>query len=507
MSYQEYISQIRTINDQFRYYKTIESLFELDQWSALPAEGGAYRQQVAAYVATQKAALFDSEGARAAAAYLGQVKLSEVEDSVERGLIRSFLTRYCNQTRTPKDLMRRYSMLRADTMNKWKEAREKQNFEVFRPWLEQTFDLKKQIALAIHPEAPAFDTLVGIVDEGTSCEEISREFDVLKVGLTDLRRRIEQSSVKPDKSIFNRPVDPVRMEAFSRRLARETGYQESRGGFNNQVVHAFTSFMGPRDARVSTGQSNSLNMIFTCLHEAGHAMYASGGSEAVNAANMWGGIEGSFQEAMARFNENIVGRSKAYWEYYYPQLQREFPEFADANLEDFYLSMNAVQPSLRRITADEVTYSLHVILRYELERDCFAGNLAVEDLPQAWNDLSEKYLGIRPTNDTEGVLQDMHWAGDYIGYFQSYALGNIYCGQLLDAILLDIPDMEEQLRNGEFRKLNGWLDEKVRQYGCCFTAGEMAERISGSRLDAAPFLRYLEEKYSGIYNISVSSPF
>lgn len=501
MNYQKHLETVKSINDQFRYYKTIESLFELDQWSALPVEGGAYRQQVAAHVGVQKAGLFDTAEAQAAAEYFADGKVGEIGDYIERGLVRSFLFRYNNQTKTPKDLMRQYSMIRAETMNKWKEAREKQDFEVFRPWLSKVFDLKKQIALAINPDAPAFDTLVNINDEGTTCEEISREFDVLKVGLTSLRERLEKSNVKPDTSIFNTAVDPARIETFSQRLARESGYQESKGGFNNRVVHAFTSFMGPRDARVSTSQNNSLNMIFTYLHEAGHAMYASGGNDLVNTANMWGGIEGSFQESMARFNENIVGRSRAYWEYYYPQLQKEFKEFENISLDDFYLSMNAVRPSLRRITADEVTYGLHVILRYELERDCFGGKLEVGDLAKAWDDLSEKYLGMRPSNDTEGVLQDMHWAGDYIGYFQSYALGNIYCGQIREAILRDIPNFEDQLRQGSFIQLNQWLDENVRQYGCCFTAGEMAHRITGKSLDAAPFLKYLEEKYSKIYQL------
>jgi len=501
VSYQTHLEYIKSINDQFRYYKTIESMFELDQWSALPLEGGNYRQEVAAHIAELKAGLFDSEEAKRAANYFRNADLNDIDDYVERGLVRSFLFRYRNQTRTPKHLMHQYSMIKAETMNKWKEARQKQDFEIFRPWLTKVFDLKTKIAEAIDPDASVFDTLVSINDEGTSCEEISREFDVLKVGLTKLRSEIEQSGVKPNSDIFNTMVDPARIEAFSQRLARESGYQESRGGFNNKVVHAFTSFMGPRDARVSTYQNGSLNMIFTCLHEAGHAMYASGGNDIVNIANMWGGIEGSFQESMARFNENIVGRSHAYWEYYYPQLQKEFPEFAGICLDDFYLSMNTVKPSLRRITADEVTYSLHVILRYELERDCFGGKLEAGDLRDAWNDLSEKYLGIRPSNDTEGVLQDMHWAGDYIGYFQSYALGNIYCGQLREAILNDVPDFENQLRQGAFTDLNTWLDENVRQYGCCFTAGEMAHRITGKSLDARPFLQYLEEKYKQIYQL------
>ena len=163
--------------------------------------------------------------------------------------------------------------------------------------------------------------------------------------------------------------------------------------------------------------------------------------------------------------------------------------------------MNAVKPSLRRITADEVTYNLHVILRYELERDYFNGSLEAGDIRNAWNDLSEKYLGIRPSNDTEGVLQDMHWAGDYIGYFQSYALGNIYCGQLRDSITKKLPNWESNIRQGDFAELNAWLDNNIRQYGCCFTAPQMAEKVTGKRLDAKPFLQYLEEKYSRLYNL------
>ena len=501
MSYRQHLEHISALNDQFRYYKTVESLFELDQWSALPSEGGAYRQQVAAHIAQQKAALFAGEDARRAAEFFAGADLSGIEDEVERGLVRTFLFRYRNATRTPADMTRKYSLLKADTMNAWKLAREKQDFQTFLPWLEQAFSLKKQIALAIDPDAPAFDTLVGLNDEGACCEEISREFDVLSAGLSDLLGRIQASPVKPDLSLLSLEEDPARMEAFAQRLARESGYKDSRGGFNNRVVHGFSSFMGPRDGRVSTPRNGSFNLIFTYLHEAGHAMYSSGGSDRVNAANMWGGIEGGFQEAMARFNENMVGRSRAYWQHYYPELQREFPAFQGVSLDQFYQTMNAVQPSMKRIAADEVTYSLHVILRYELERDYFSGQLAARDIEDRWNELCQKYLGIRPANATEGVLQDMHWAGDYIGYFQSYALGNLYGGQILQAVRRDLPDLDAQLAQGSFDKLNSWLDENVRQYGCCYTAGQLAEKLSGKRLDARPFLRYLEEKYSALYRL------
>ena len=234
MGYQKNLEYIKKLNDQFRYYKTIESIFEQDQWSALPLEGGAYRQQVASHIAMQKAGLFDSEDAKKAEKYFSEVNLNEIEDDIERGLIRSFLFRYRNQTRIPKDVLYQYNMLRAETMNKWKEAREKQDFAVFSPWLSQVFELKKQMALSVNPDVPAFDTLVNMTDEGTSCEEISCEFDILKEGLTNLRKKIEASSIKADDAIFVRPVEPVRLQEFAKRLARETGYQESRGGFNDK---------------------------------------------------------------------------------------------------------------------------------------------------------------------------------------------------------------------------------------------------------------------------------
>lgn len=501
MIYREQLDAIQKINDEFRYCKSIESLFELDLWSGLPPAGGAYRQQMAAYVGTQKNALFYTAEAKQAAEYFSGVQLKEIEDPIERGLIRSFQSRYRSAVRVPEELLRTYNLLRADVMNVWKEAREKQDYHLFEPWLEKVFSLKKQIAEAIDPNHPAFDTMIGSVDEGLKSEEVSREFEILKAGIRSLTERIQASPVKADAARLAVSEDVEKMAAFARRLAEEAGYDQRKGGFNHKVVHGFTSFLGPQDARVSTQRSGSPHLIFTCLHEAGHAMYASGGNDRVNRANMWGGIEGSFHEANARFYENIVGRSREYWSYYYPQLQQEFGRFAEITQEEFYRALHAVCPSLRRIEADEVTYSLHAILRFELERDYFSGKLKACDLAEAWNDKYEEYLGIRPSNDTEGVLQDMHWAGDYIGYFQSYALGNIYDGQIRAALLAARPDALAQLEQGNFKPLNSWMQEQIWQYGCCYTSGELMEKLTGSALDAKPFLQYLEEKYTALYQL------
>ena len=496
MNYQECISTIKELNRKFRYYKSIESLFEYDQWSALPDEGAAYRQETAAFIGDGKNALYRGEDARRSVEYLSGVSPDEIEDDVERGLIRTFRFRYRNAVRTPEDTLRRYNMIKADCMKVWNQARAAKDYGIFMPWLRQAFDLKKEIALAIDPDVPAFETLVGMTDEGLSVKEVSEQFDILKNGLRALLDKISVSGQADAQAAGLIPdSDPEQMAAFAQSLARELGYRPERGGFNDRVVHGFTSFMGPRDARVSTYRSGSYNLIFTCLHEAGHAMYSCSSSERMVEAGMWGGIEGGFHEANARFFENMVGHSHAYWEYNYPRLQKEIPMFRQIPLKQFYDVTHQVKPSLRRISSDEVTYSLHAILRFELERDYFAGKLKAEDMAEAWNNKYETYLGIRPSNDTEGVLQDMHWAGDYIGYFQSYALGNIYDGQILDAMKKDIPDMEARLARGDVGSISQWMEEKIWQYGCCYTADEMIRKLTGKGLDAEPFLRYLEQIY------------
>ena len=534
MQYEKHLETVKRINDRFRYLKSVESLFELDMWSGLPEEGGAYRQQMAAFIGNEKAGLFRTPEAEAAYAYfrgaaaecgavgngaaaengaagngaaaagsVSPAESPEMREIIERGLIRVFCFRYETIARVPEELASRYNLVKSDVMRAWREAREAKDYRIFAPWLKQAFDLKKEMALAIRPDAPAFDTLIGMTDEGLRSEEVTREFEVLKKGIGAILSRIQASAVRPRKEVLElmaRGEDPDAMAAFSRRLAEEAGYDQRRGHIRHNVVHGFTSFMGPRDARVSTQRSGSPHLMFTCLHEAGHAMYATGGNEAVNRANMWGGIEGGFHEGNSRFFENIVGKSREYWEHYFPQLQEAFPAYREVSPEDFYLALHEVKPSLRRIEADEVTYSLHAILRYELERDYFSGRLSAEDMAEAWNDKCESYFGLRPENDLQGVLQDMHWAGDYIGYFQSYALGNIYDGQFREAMLKDIPEVFSDLRRGDFSRIDSWMRDHIWQYGCCFTSGELMQRLCGTRLDASGFVRYLEEKYGKIYN-------
>lgn len=495
----EHLETILKTNETFRYYKSMESLFEIDQWSVLPQGGNAYRQQMTAFVAGQKAMLFHHEEAKSAATYFESGTLDWIQDDIERASIQRFLFRYNQSTKADATLVKQYNSLRADAMSSWKQAREAKDWTIFLPYLEQVFDLKRRIALSINPEAPAIETLVGMTDEGVSCKEIDREFNALKTELPKLIHNIAKKDVGATTDLLmTRSYDPTKLELFCKEICGELGYVEAHGGYNNKVIHAFTSFVGPRDARINTYQSDRLGLIFTYIHECGHAMHANSGNTYVNKHALWGGIEGGFHEAMARFYENMVGRSQAFWEYALPKLQHYLPELLDIPVEVFYKGINKVQPSLKRIGADEVTYNLHGIIRYELERDCLNQTLQAKDLREAWNEKYKSYLGVVPTNDTEGILQDMHWAGDYIGYFQSYVLGNIYDGQIIEVLGKQYPTMYEDIRRGRFDTLSHWMTENIHQYGCCYTSTELLHKLTGKGLDVKPFINYLEKKYIGI---------
>lgn len=503
MSYAQHLETIQRIQKEYRYYKSIESLFEIDLWSFLPPQGGAYRQEMCAYISAQKAALFQQPEARKAADYFQKAGVQAGRDWIEQGLIRSFLSLSFGLGQVSPDTMKAYKMLQAETMDCWKRAREKQDFFLFAPYLEKVFTLKKQIALEIRPDNDPFETLVQLTDEGVSLENLDQQFTVMAQGLKELREQISQSPVKPDSTLL-RPQDPEAIARFAQKLCLAVGYDPSKGAFNDRVVHAFSSFVGPKDSRISTYRSGSIALIFTYLHEAGHAIYAGSGNPQVDAAGLWGGVEGGVHESMSRFHENMIGRSLGFWKHFYPMFQEEFPDYKDISLDQFYCALHQVKPRARRISSDEVTYNLHILIRYELEREWFSGRLKTEDMRDAWNQKYRSYLGITPANDTEGILQDMHWAGDYIGYFQSYALGNLYDGQILKAMKQDLPHFGQLLEQGNFVPIQDWLRDRIGQYGQAIVGPLLMEQAVSSPLDARPFLQYLKDKYGKIYQLDKS---
>ncbi len=497
MNAQERKAALENIYTLSGYYNSIGGVLGIDQWGGLPDEGVPYRLKVNSFLDDQRRALYFTPEADELASYCKEHPVGE--NDIETAQIRGFLKQRSFYQDVPKALFDKFNRKRVESMTAWKQAREARDFDIFKPYMKDVFELRKQIALALRPGEDPFATLVDLTDEGLNIDDISTEFQKLRKGIVEIRRKIEESGLEIDNSFLRQEQNAEDMMNFAKGLAREVGYQDTMGGYNEKVIHAFSSTIGPRDARISTAKHGKLSLITTVLHESGHAMYGYSSNDAVAKAGLFGGISGGFHEGQARFIENFIGRSRAYIHHIYPKLAEAFPDYAAISEDAFYQGLNKVASTPKRTEADEVTYNLHVIIRFELERDYFAGKLTIDQMRDAWNDKYEEYLGIRPQNDTEGILQDMHWTGSWIGYFQSYALGNIYDGMIYQAICRDLPDFSKLVEAGEFAPIISWLRENIWQYGRSVTTRDLLNQFSDKGLDAQPLLDYLDDKFGRIY--------
>ena len=497
MNAQERKDALQNIYTLSGYYNSIGGVLGIDQWGGLPDKGVPYRLEVNNFLNDQRRALYFTPDADELASYYKENPLGE--NDIETAQIRGFLKQRSFYQDVPKELFDEFNRKRVESMTAWKQAREAKDFNIFKPYMKEVFELRKKIALALRPDEDPFATLVDLTDEGLNIDDISIQFQKLRQGIVEIRRKIEESGLQIDNSFLQCEQNAENMMTFAKDLAREIGYQDDMGGYNEKVIHAFSSTVGPRDARISTAKHGKLSLITTVLHESGHAMYGYSSNDEVAKAGLFGGISGGFHEGQARFIENFIGRNRAYIHRIYPKLTELFPDYASISENAFYRGLNKVVSTCKRTEADEVTYNLHVIIRFELERDYFAGKLTIDEMRDAWNDKYEEYLGIRPQNDTEGILQDMHWTGSWIGYFQSYALGNIYDGMIYNAIRKDLPNFNSMVENGEFAPIIGWLTENIWQYGRSVTTMDLLSKFSDKGLDAQPLLDYLDDKFGKIY--------
>ena len=497
MNAQERKAALQHIYTVGGYLGSASSVLGIDQWGGLPEKGVAYRIKVNEYLNNQRRALYFTPEADELEAYYQENPVGE--NDIETAQIRGFLNQRSFFRDVPAELLEEYNRMRVESMNAWKQAREEKDFEIFKPYMEAVFELRRKMALALRPGEDPFATLVDLTDEGLSIDDISAEFEKLRFGIVEIRKKIEASGLEIHNDFLKQEQNPEEMMKLAKDLAREIGYRDDMGGYNEKVIHAFSSTVGPRDARISTAKHGRPSLLMTILHESGHSMYGYSSSEAVAEAGLFGGISGGFHEGQARFIENFIGRSRGYIHHIYPKLTETFPAYAAVSEEDFYKGLNKVASTYKRTDADEVTYNLHVIIRFELERDYFAGRLTIDQMKDAWNDKYEQYLGIRPRNDTEGILQDMHWTGSWIGYFQSYALGNIYDGMIYNAIRKDLPNFSELVEAGDFAPITDWLTEHIWQYGRSVTAMDLLQKFSTQGLDAQPLLDYLDDKFGRIY--------
>ena len=482
---------------------SIESLLGWDQQTYMPSAANAYRADQISYLAGLMHHRQCDPRVGDWLAALGDSPLAADPHSDAGATIRVLRREYDKATKLPQTLVEELARTSVLGQQAWVEARRNDDFRMFRPLLEQIVALKQQQAEAIGYDDAAYDALLDDFEPEARTADVARALSQLRAELVPLVGEILQSSRRPPAGLLQREYPIAAQEAFGKEAARQIGFDFERGRLD-VTAHPFCSTMGPHDTRLTTRYDAHFfsESFFGVLHEAGHGLYDQG-----LRADWYGlppgeSISLGIHESQSRMWENLVGRSHAFWQYLFPLAQRRFPSaLGEVKLDDFFFAINEVQPSLIRVEADEATYNLHILIRFDLEQALLSGDLKVADLPGAWNARYRDDLGIEPPNDADGVLQDVHWSHAAIGYFSTYTLGNLYASQFFEQAEADLGDLDSQFARGEFLPLLDWLRTHIHTPGRCYSAGELVERVTGQPLSHAPLMRHLRGKLGRLYGI------
>jgi carboxypeptidase Taq len=424
-------------------------------------------------------------------------------DSDDAAMVRQLRRRYEKATKVPAEFVARESAHGSAAYDAWTRARPANDFAAVRPFLEKTLDLSREHARYLGPYDHIADPLIDAPDPGMTVASVRALFSDLRAQLVPIVRAITAQPAADDSCLRRHFPEPEQL-AFGLKVIERFGYDMDRGRLD-KTLHPFVSRFSAGDVRITTRvKENDLSdALFSTLHEAGHALYEQGVDPAYEDMGLARGASAGVHESQSRLWENIVGRSRPFWEHFYPQLVDTFPEqLKRVPLETFYRAINKVERSLIRTDADEVTYNLHVMLRFDLELDMLEGRLKVADLPEAWRARCKADLGIEPPDDRDGCLQDVHWFHGRIGgSFQGYTIGNILSAQLYAAAVQAHPDIPAAMAHGELGALHGWLRERVYRHGRKYLPGELIERATGRPMTIAPYVAYLREKYGELYEL------
>lgn len=430
-------------------------------------------------------------------AYLKEQEL----DDLNRRKVEVLEKNYQRMNRIPAEEYVDYNVLLNDAQAAWEKAKEKADFSVFQPYLEQIVEYNRKFAGYYDPGIPAYDALLSEYEEGMTMEILDAFFEKLRSTIVPLLEKIQkENNPMPAFAQRHYPVNIQRQ--FSGLLMETMGLDRNYCGIA-ESEHPFTINYNNKDVRITTHyyEDNLLPSMFSVIHEGGHALYELGADDKYNYTILYGGVSMGIHESQSRFYENLIGRSRAFVNYIFPKVQELFPEqLADTDAEEFYRAINRAEASLVRIDADELTYCLHIMVRYEIEKQLIAGTLKVKDVPARWNRLYKAYLGVDVPNDALGCLQDIHWSFGNIGYFPSYALGSAYGAQMLSVMQQELGDVYADVKKGDLSRITGWLRRHIHQYAGFKTPGELFEDACG-KFDAAYYTDYLTKKYSELYNL------
>jgi carboxypeptidase Taq len=444
-------------------------------------------------------------------------KIGELLDQLESGSandldpyelcnIRETRRAYDRETKVPMELVQAMAELGSKGHHVWAKARADNKYSDFAPVLERLIELQKQWTHHIDPNKPPYDVLMDIYERDLTMERVDPIFERLKVELVPLIRAIQQSAYQPDTSFLKGEFSVVKQETLGRTISEALGFDFDKGRMDVSV-HPFCGGADPTDVRITTryGSDNFMESLFAVIHETGHAMYEQGRMERDRALPVSEALTTGIHESQSLFWERMISKQKAFCEHYMELFTKTFPDnLKGVDVQAFYEAINICQPSFIRVESDEVTYPMHIILRYEIEKGIFDGTYKVSDLPEVWNNKMQEYLGIRPATDAEGILQDVHWSGGAFGYFPSYTFGAMYACQFYNAMKQETPDLENWIREGKFQPIKQWLSQKIHVKGKLLSTEALLKEVTGEVLSPTHFITYLKNKYHEIYRLSFS---
>ena len=490
------LERLRALVGEVMDLKHAADLIEWDERVYMPPNGVTVHGEMSATLRRLAHERFIAQEIGSAIAAARRETSAEPPDSDVARMIAVTARDYDKATRVPADFVAEQAATVSAAQHTWAQARAESDFALFQPHLERVVDLKRRYVEFFPPAAHPYDVLLDEYEPGLQTSEVKQLFAQLRPRQVALIRALADQPASA-AAFLSAPYSEPDLWAFAVDVITAFGFDWERGR-QDKSVHPFAMGIGSDDVRITTRwvEGQPLSLLFGTMHEAGHALYEQGVSGRLHRTVLEGGASLGIHESQSRLWENMVGRSRPFWEHFFPKLQARCPsQLAGVTADDFYQAANRVHPSLIRVEADEATYNLHVMLRVELELALIEGSLEVADLPDAWNARMEEYLGLTPPDDAKGVLQDIHWSAGLFGYFATYTLGNVIAAQLWSRFAEVHPARDADIERGEFTSLRGWLRRELHQHGRKFEPQQLVTRITNSPITPEPYLRYLEQKY------------
>ena len=493
--------RFRELDRTIKSYSEALGVLYWDLRTGAPSKGVESRSEAIGVLSAEMFRLSTSEEYGELLQRLSQPDAQTELNEIDLALVRESAKDYERNRKIPAKLHQEYVVLTSQAESFWETAKENNDYAGFQPYLERIITMTDDFIDRWGVQGTRYDTLLDQYEPGMTTAELDRVFGGLRDELVPLASAIAASPHQPETGFLRQTFAKAAQKDFSLYILGQMGYDFEAGRLD-ESVHPFATGLSPNDVRITTRYlpEDVTSALFGTIHEGGHALYEQNIRKDLIGTSLSEGTSMGIHESQSRFWENMIGRSRPFWEQYFNELQSRFPGQLDVPVEDFYRATNVVQPSLIRIEADELTYNLHIIIRYEMEKAIFNDGVRAAELPELWNAKYKEYLGITPPDYREGVMQDVHWSGGAFGYFPSYALGNMYAAQFADTMQSQLP-IYDLVAKGDLLPIKSWLTEQIYQYGKQQTPSEIIKRVTGKPLDASHLVAYLKQKYEDIYRL------